>query len=111
MLRSTMVGFRTDAFRRVSASVVTREGTFAAFRSRSGRATIALCRQGPGCGVSRCETHRPADHLQPHLLELGLIPDVKGVPEAVIEDAAFAVVTCPDNGEIAVVPMDAFSRK
>src|SRR5262249_44796929 len=51
------------------------------------------------------------DHRQPHLLELGLIPDVDAVPEAVIEHAALAVRAGPDDSKVAVPTVDTLPRK
>src|SRR6266496_3645902 len=60
-------------------------------------------------GVARNQAHRPLHHLQPQLLKVRTLPDGLHVAKAVVEDAALAVVSRPDDGEILIDALHAFA--
>src|SRR6185503_13324719 len=60
-------------------------------------------------GVTRNQTHRPLNHLQPHLLKLRAFPDSGDMAEAVVEHAAFAEILRPNDGEIMVGALHALA--
>ena len=101
---------RQSRRRRVGAAGMSPDRSSSSSSATDSRNALPLIRRRrPGRGVSRDEPHRPLHHLEPHLLDLGPLPDFLGVAEAVVEHSAFAIFARPDDRE--VLAMDASLRQ
>src|ERR1700757_4776717 len=86
------------------------------FRSPEGDAAKASLpcsrrRRGSGSGIARKIAHRPAHHVQPHLLDIRPLPDVLPMSQTVVEDAPFAVIASPNDREVFVLAVDSLPRQ
>src|SRR5262249_27134458 len=77
------------------------------FRMSGTALFFCRCRHQPWGRVAGHDSHGPLDHVEPHPLDFGSIPNFSGMAESVVEDAPLAVFAGPSDGEIAVRAVDA----
>src|SRR5579884_1509071 len=69
----------------------------------------ALLRWGRSwTGIARKIAHRPTHHFLPHPLDVGPLPDLLAMTQAIVEDTPFAVLASPDDREVLVLAADTF---